>query len=171
MATYLAPDFFGFSIAPMDLSKLKWANFSGLKTTSGMYMLCMAIHLVVVDIDSELKPGTRRQSFLLVLMNKVTCFAIYTSISIYGFLAIYQAPKIEKLNSYFLFFLIHQNLDHYILRTAHICITFSIMYSNIFYYIPLIKYFNSLVNEEAISIFENEGSVYEVTITLYSRYC
>ena len=163
MATYLVPDFFGFSIAPMNLAKLKWANFSGLKTTSGMYLLCMAIHLVIIDIDCELKPSTRRQSFMLVLMNKVTCFAIYACISVYGFLAIYQAPKIEKLNSYFLFFLIHQNLDHYILRTAYILITFSIMYSNIFLYIPLIKYFNAIVNDEAVGIFNNEGSVYEVS--------
>lgn len=162
IATYLIPDFFGFSIAPLDLSKLKWANFSGLKTTSGMYLLSMAIHLVIIDIDSELKPSTQKNSFLLVLLNKITCFFIYTCISVYGFLAIYQSPKIDQLNNYFLFFLMHQNLNHYVLRTAHILITLSILFSSTFYYIPLIKFFNSLVDEEAYGVFKNEGSVYEV---------
>jgi amino acid permease len=163
IATYLVPDFFGFSIAPLDLSKLKWANFQGLKTTSGMYLLSMAIHLVIIDIDSELKPSTARKSFLLVLLNKITCFIIYACISVYGFLAIYQSPKIDQLNNYFLFFLMHQNLNHYILRTAHILITLSILFSSTFYYIPLIKYFNSLVDEEAYGVFKEEGSVYEVS--------
>ena len=163
MATYLVPDFFGFSIAPFDLSKLQWANFKGLKTTSGMYLLSMAVHLVIIDIDCELRPGTDRQSSMLILFNKITCFFIYASISIYGFLAIYQAPKLDNLNNYFLFFLSHQNLNHYVLRTAHIMITLSIMFSSIFAYIPLTKFFNSLLDDSAYQVFENEGSVYEVT--------
>jgi amino acid permease len=162
MATYLVPDFFGFSIAPFDLSKLQWANFAGLKTTSGMYLLSMAVHLVIIDIDTELRPGSDQQSFLLVLFNKITCLIIYASISIYGFLAIYQAPKLDSLNNYFLFFLSHQNLNHYVLRTAHVMITLSIMFSSIFAYIPLIKFFNSLIDDTAFDVFENEGSVYEV---------
>ena len=163
VATYLVPDFFGFSIAPLDLSKLKWANFKGLQTTSGMYLLSMAVHTVIIDIHNELRPMSTKNSFLLILFNKMTCFIIYASISIYGFLAIYQSPNSGKLNNYFLFFLNHQNLDHYVLRVAHILITLSIMFSSIFLYIPLTKFFNSLVDDNANQVFDQEGSVYEVS--------
>jgi amino acid permease len=167
LATYLVPSFFGFQIEPINLEKFKMFNFSGLKITYGMYLLCMAIHLVVIDINYELRPGTFRQSQKLIFFNKLTCFCLYGCISVWGFLAIYQNPKIEKLNNYFIFFLVHQNLDHYILRTAHIVITLSILFSNIFYYIPLIKYFNSKVNDSAFKVEndpngEQEGSIYEV---------
>jgi hypothetical protein len=142
----------------MDL--VKW---EGLRTTSGMYLLSMAIHLVIIDIHSELRPKSTSPNLFLVMLNKITCFIIYACISIYGFLAIYQAPKIEKLHNYFLFFLVHQKLEHVILRVAHIVITLSIMYSNIFCYIPLIKYFNSLVNKDSKIVFEQEGSLYQTS--------
>jgi amino acid permease len=163
LATYLVPEFFGFSISPPNLDTMDLVKWEGLRTTSGMYLLSMAIHLVIIDIHSELRPRTANPNLFLVLLNKITCFFLYACISIYGFLTIYQAPKIEKLHNYFLFFLVHQKLEHIILRVAHIVVTLSIMYSNIFCYVPLIKYFNSLINKDSSKIYEQEGSIYQTS--------
>ena len=148
IGTYMMPSFFGFSIDPLNIEKLSLARWNGLKTTYGMYLLSTANHLVIIDINAELRPKRRSLSKRLLFANNLFCFIIYGLISIYGFLALYQNPRLEKLNSYFLFFLEHKNLDQYFLRTAHFLLIVSIMFSNIFMYVPLIKYFNSMVVSE-----------------------
>jgi amino acid permease len=162
IAVYLIPDFFGFSIEPVEMENMKMIDFSGLQSTFGMYLLSMAIHSVIIEIESELKPNTSARSSHLIFVNKISCFMFYSCFSIYGFLSIFQAEKVEKLHNFFLFFLYHQNLENMVLRSAHIAITFSILFSSVFCYIPLIRYFQKIANNDALDYIENEQSVYQV---------
>jgi hypothetical protein len=120
-------------------------NWEGLTTATGMFFLAMAVHVVVIDIHSQLKPNNEVTTFKLFTVAHRNSFMIFYTIGLLGFLCVYQDPQASSLNNFYLFYLVHKKIHSSILRLAQIGLTFCIGIGNIFAYLPLIKIIENVV--------------------------
>jgi amino acid permease len=154
---FLFPDHFGVHVEPFDLSHLKLFDWNGFQLTTGMFLLAMAVHLIVIDVHSELQPATARNTFSLLANALGVSFVLFLCIAWLGYLTVFQDPEVDQVNNYFLFFLVHKHVDSSWIRLAQVLVTFTFMIGNIFAYIPLIKIFESyLVNNTVNQYKSNE---------------
>lgn len=145
---FLCPSNFGVDVKPFDFSNLKLFDWGGFQLTTGMFLLAMAIHLIVIDVHSELQPATSRNTFSLLANALGVSFIVFLCIAWFGYLTVFQDPDVDQVNNYFLFFLVHKHVDSSWIRLAQVLVTFTFMIGNIFAYIPLIKIFESYLTEE-----------------------
>lgn len=149
--TWAFPGLFGITIPEFNASKMNLVDWQGLKNTCGMLFLSMSVHPVVLDIHGEMKPQSASQTFKLIRNNAIFSFLLFFGFGVFGYLAVFQDDLVEQVNNYFLFFLAHKKIHSSILRIAQSMITFSFLVGTIFGYIPLIKIF--------LKIFENQKKV------------
>ena len=153
---FLNPAFFGVHITKFDFSQMKLFDWSGFQMTTGMFLLAMAVHLIVIDIHSELKPQTSKNTFTLLQKSLLISFFIFLSIAWFGYLTVFQDEDVSQLNNYFLFFLVHKHVNSTWIRMAQLMVTLTFMIGNIFAYIPLIKIFESYLTEEKENIVKSK---------------
>lgn len=130
---------------PLSLEKMELLNWEGLTTATGMFFLAMAVHVVVIDIHSQLKPLDEIHTFKLFTKAHINSFLIFYLIGVLGFLCVYQDPQASSLNNFFLFFLAHKKVPSVVLRLAQMGLTFCIGIGNIFAYLPLIKIIENVI--------------------------
>jgi amino acid permease len=157
---FFSPDSFGVEVQPFDVDKLKLFDWAGFQLTTGMYLLAMAVHLIVIDVHSELKPVTAKNTFNLLSNALTASFLIFLSIAWFGYLTVFQDPDVGQINNFFLFFLVHKHVDSSWIRLAQVLVTLTFMIANIFAYIPLIKIFENYMLESKTTTnkFEMVGS-------------
>ena len=123
----------------LSLEKMEYLNWEGLTTATGMFFLAMAVHVVVIDIHSQLRPRNEVNTFKLISRSHTIAFVIFYTIGLLGYLCVYQDPQASSLNNFFLFFLVHKKINSIVLRMAQLGLTFCFAIGNIFAYLPLIK--------------------------------
>lgn len=160
---FFNPKSFGVEVKPFDFNNLKLFDWNGFQLTTGMYLLAMAVHLIVIDVHSELKPATARNTFTLLANALTSSFLIFLSIAWFGYLTVFQDPEVGQVNNYFLFFLVHKHVDSSWIRLAQVLVTLTFMIANIFAYIPLIKIFENYLLEQ-----KSTGNKFEMVGTCTS---
>lgn len=155
---FFFPWVYGIDRPPLSLEKMELLNWEGLTTATGMFFLAMAVHVVVIDIHSQLKPLDEVHTFKLFTRAHINSFLIFYVIGVLGFLSVYQDPQVSSLNNFYLFFLAHKKISSVVIRLAQMGLTFCIAIGNIFAYLPLIKIIENVVimihkeqNEEALA--------------------
>jgi amino acid permease len=142
---FLFPSLYGVERPPLSFEKMELLNWEGLTTATGMFFLAMAVHVVVIDIHSQLKPLNEVNTFKLFTVAHRNSFLIFYTIGLLGFLCVYQDPQASSLNIFYLFFLVHKKIHSSVLRLTQIGLTFCIGIGNIFAYLPLIKIIENII--------------------------
>lgn len=150
---YLFPEIIGLKIQPINYDHISYFNFSGLYTSLGVYMLSFCYHLILVDINHEIKPKTRQSTKLVIFVNCFVAFVVYFIVSLFGYLTVLEdKDKLDILSNFFVFIIIQKNNNNWVLHVASFLIIVAVLIGNIMNYLPLIRFLNWKINYRAGTI-------------------
>ena len=164
ITVFCFPGFYGIERPPLSFEKMELLNWEGLTTATGMFFLAMAVHVVVIDIHSQLRPNNEVNTFKLFTVAHRNSFLIFYTIGLLGFLCVYQDPQASSLNNFYLFYLVHKKIHSSVLRLAQIGLTFCIGIGNIFAYLPLIKIIENIVKMLSKEHLEEKNAAKELEL-------
>ena len=144
---YLFPDIISLKIIPAVEKDISYFRFEGIYTSLGVYMLSYCYHLIVVDVNYEVRPKNSRTSKIVILSNSLLAFTLYFIVSLLGYLTVYEEKKkLRSLDNFLVFLIVAKNNNSFLLHLTSILITISVLFGNIMNYVPLIRFINSKLN-------------------------
>ena len=137
---YFFPELLGLETKSFPWATYDMFNPKGLYVSFGFILLSFCNHLVVVELNHEIRPKTACASKRICLMNVVLSILTYFSISLCGYLTMWDHQDINKMDNYLVFVLKHTHRPSSSIHLFSLLVLSGVAMANVTNYIPLIRY-------------------------------